>query len=63
MLSRDINKDADIFGYFSWLSTEVNRQMSGSRPLVVAFQPPWILSTQDIKEFSECGSVSATTSH
>lgn len=28
-------------------------------PLVVAFQPPWILSAQDMLEFSECRAASA----
>lgn len=25
---------------------------------MIAFQPPWVLSEQDIREFSECRSVS-----
>lgn len=50
------NWDKDIFQYFS-LSAK-GSQISRSS-LTLAFQPPWILSDQDIKEFAECRTVDA----
>jgi hypothetical protein len=50
--------DKDIYQYFCW-STDLHGtpDPDGGNALLVAFQPPWILSDQDIKEFSECRSV------
>lgn len=51
-------RDKDIFRCFTW-STDAPQSLHVNRPhaLVVAYQPPWILTHQDIKEFSECRSV------
>ncbi|KAF9464673.1 hypothetical protein BDZ94DRAFT_1255649 [Collybia nuda] len=48
-------RDKDIFRCFTW-STSVTLHSNRPRALVVAYQPPWILTHQDIKEFSECRS-------
>jgi len=56
------DSDRKIFQFFMW-SRPPNEGMSpeelvkiGNKSIVVAFQPPWILSEQDIKEFSQCRS-------
>src|SRR6266550_7265372 len=59
--------DRDIFQYFTWtlqadpgfpahVDDTVVRNI-GRFSVVLAFQPPWILSYQDLKEFSDCRSV------
>ena len=54
-LGNDCDGDEHIFRYFTWSTTGLDSAMNSA---VIAFQPPWILSEQDIKEFSECRSVS-----
>lgn len=49
------NVDKDLFQYFSWSAGDTLDLHSTSR-LTVAFQPPWILSDKDIKQFSRCKS-------
>ncbi|KAJ7632591.1 hypothetical protein FB45DRAFT_508821 [Roridomyces roridus] len=63
VLSDENDEDRKLFQYFMWtlpLSEEETTQERlvevGRRSVVVAFQPPWILSEQDIKEFAECRS-------
>jgi hypothetical protein len=54
-------RDNDIFRFFTWLTDDAQSLHVDCRhSLVVAYQPPWILSEQDIKEFSECRSVCST---
>lgn len=48
--------DRDIYQYFCWTINDVLPECCAST-LIVAFQPPWILSDQDIKEFSQCRSI------
>lgn len=59
--------DREIFQYFTWTlqgdpqvlaqaDDSVKRKI-GRFSMVLAFQPPWILSHQDLKEFSDCRSV------
>ncbi|RDB21334.1 hypothetical protein Hypma_011579 [Hypsizygus marmoreus] len=53
------NLDKDIFQYFSWSTRDAETlapSQNGRNLVTVAFQPPWILSSQDIKTFSECRS-------
>ncbi|KAJ7275365.1 hypothetical protein B0H12DRAFT_1199468 [Mycena haematopus] len=56
------DNDRKIFQYFMWsLPPDEGRAPEtpthvGRKSIVVAFQPPWILSEQDIKEFSKCRS-------
>lgn len=48
--------DQNIFNYFLWSQ----KPQGGGEPenaLVVAYQPPWILSTADFTEFSQTTSV------
>ncbi|CAK5277427.1 unnamed protein product, partial [Mycena citricolor] len=61
-LETDFDVDGKLFRQFVWTKTlpeeetipaEVSR-----KSLVVAFQPPWILSEQDIKDFAACRTVS-----
>ncbi|KAF8741008.1 hypothetical protein AX14_006212 [Amanita brunnescens Koide BX004] len=58
--------DREIFQYFTWTlqgdpqvlaqaDDSVKRKI-GRFSMVLAFQPPWILSYQDLKEFSDCRS-------
>ncbi|KAK2466941.1 hypothetical protein APHAL10511_001199 [Amanita phalloides] len=59
-------KDRDIFQYFVWSLQEyshiltqgddVAKRSIGRFSVVLAFQPPWILSFQDLTEFSDCRS-------
>ena len=61
------NRDGNIFQYFVWTiqadpgvleeADEKTRRIIGRSSIVLAFQPPWILSYQDLKEFSDCRSV------
>lgn len=44
--------DKDLFRVASW-----SKRDSGMTRLVIAFQPPWILSDKDITMFQECASV------
>ncbi|KAF5357934.1 hypothetical protein D9756_001594 [Leucocoprinus leucothites] len=48
--------DHKIFDYFLWTKTQRGTQEAQSR-LVVAYQPPWILSQTDFEEFVRCGSL------
>ncbi|KAF8350729.1 hypothetical protein F5887DRAFT_876120 [Amanita rubescens] len=58
--------DRDIFQYFTWTLQAVPGFLAhaddtvmrniGRFSVVLAFQPPWILSYQDLKEFSDCRS-------
>ncbi|KAJ3817340.1 hypothetical protein F5880DRAFT_1626345 [Lentinula raphanica] len=63
-LADDRDDDRPIFQHYLWsipehilegLPEENRRQVQFSS-VIVAFQPPWVLSTQDIKEFSKCRS-------
>lgn len=63
ILNDENDSDRKIFQYFMW-SLSPQEEMTparvaeiGRKSVVVAFQPPWILSEQDIKEFSQCRSV------
>jgi hypothetical protein len=64
-LSDQDDKDRRIFQHFLWtISTQgptnlgSNQKLKiGQKSVVIAFQPPWILSEQDLKEFSACRSV------
>ncbi|KAF8894591.1 hypothetical protein BD779DRAFT_850470 [Infundibulicybe gibba] len=56
------DKDRSIFQYFTWRPQDSEKTtpellstngISSRRPVVIAFQPPWILSERDMKEFSE----------
>ncbi|KAJ7172503.1 hypothetical protein C8R46DRAFT_1161910 [Mycena filopes] len=62
-LNDENDNDRKIFQYFVWSLPTTEEGMGaamlaeiGRKSIVVAFQPPWILSEQDIKEFSECRS-------
>jgi hypothetical protein len=64
ILGDENDSDRKIFQYFMWTLSAPDEAMAparlaeiGRRSVVVAFQPPWILSEQDIKEFSQCRSV------
>jgi len=65
-LDDDTDLDRKILQYFIWSLPWPNCQGLSPRDIkrmerasvVVAFQPPWILSPQDIKEFARCRSVS-----
>jgi hypothetical protein len=65
-LSGDIgSKDRKSFDYFIWSYSGPGTPTAFTPlgdipryPLVVAFQPPWILSEQDILEFSAAGALS-----
>lgn len=47
--------DADVFNCFEWRN--LGSQSSGT-DMVIAVQPPWVLSPQDLKSFTEIVSVS-----
>ncbi|KAF7363420.1 Microtubule associated protein [Mycena sanguinolenta] len=57
------DQDRKLFQYFMWslpppedgLAPQTGNDI-GRKSIVVAFQPPWILSEQDLKEFSKCQS-------
>ncbi|KAJ7057040.1 hypothetical protein C8F01DRAFT_341600 [Mycena amicta] len=54
-------RDSTIFQHFMWTYTKgtiPDDQLGqiGRRSIVVAFQPPWVLSTADIYEFAKCRS-------
>jgi len=54
--------DRKIFGYFTWTKTQ--RYDTGSQNAVVlAYQPPWILSQTDFEDFIKCGSVGMLSSY
>ncbi|KAJ7774799.1 hypothetical protein B0H16DRAFT_74878 [Mycena metata] len=62
-LNDDNDSDRKIFQYFVWSLPAPEEGIApamlaeiGRKSIVVAFQPPWILSEQDIKEFSQCRS-------
>ena len=46
--------DADLFQYFEWRNP---RSDSPGADMVVAVQPPWVLSSQDLRSFTEISSV------
>ncbi|KAJ7728895.1 hypothetical protein B0H16DRAFT_1330661 [Mycena metata] len=55
------NKDRNVYQQFVWSYSGTKKPTVftplgniARYPLVIAFQPPWILSTQDMLEFSEC---------
>jgi hypothetical protein len=53
--------DADIFDYCLWTlpnSDPTPDPEIQKRGVVIAFQPPWILSTKDIEAFVNCNTVS-----
>ncbi|KAK7014884.1 microtubule associated protein [Favolaschia claudopus] len=57
------NNDRNLLQYFMWSLLLPPDEMDpetlaeiGPKSILIAFQPPWILSDQDIKEFSECRS-------
>ncbi|KAF5391435.1 hypothetical protein D9757_001914 [Collybiopsis confluens] len=62
MEERDL--DRKILRYYMWTVpedviervSEEHRRSIQKSSVVVAFQPPWVLSTQDIKEFASCSS-------
>ncbi|KAJ7449782.1 hypothetical protein FB451DRAFT_737367 [Mycena latifolia] len=63
ILNDENDSDRKIFQYFMWSLAPLDEEMTparlaeiGRKSVVVAFQPPWILSEQDIKEFSQCRS-------
>ncbi|KAK7467104.1 hypothetical protein VKT23_004164 [Stygiomarasmius scandens] len=66
-LDDDTDLDRKILQYFIWSLPWPNSQGLSPRDIkrmerasvVVAFQPPWILSPQDIKEFARCRSFPA----
>lgn len=69
ILSDENDDDRKIFQYFMWTLPLSDNEMTqerhlevGRKSVVVAFQPPWILSEQDIKEFAQCRSVCPFTS-
>ncbi|KAJ6502575.1 hypothetical protein C8R45DRAFT_1092404 [Mycena sanguinolenta] len=57
------DQDRKLFQYFMWslpspedgVAPQTGNDI-GRKSIVVAFQPPWILSEQDLKEFSKCQS-------
>ncbi|KAF9069660.1 hypothetical protein BDP27DRAFT_1222193 [Rhodocollybia butyracea] len=63
-LADDREVDRKIFQYYMWSLPdrtlerldENSRRAAQYASVVVAFQPPWILSMQDIKEFAKCRS-------
>ncbi|KAF8628442.1 hypothetical protein AX15_003958 [Amanita polypyramis BW_CC] len=65
-LQDSTDKDRDIFRYFTWNYQAhphtleevygITRRDIGRYSVVLAFQPPWVLSYQDLKEFSGCRS-------
>ncbi|KAJ3998183.1 hypothetical protein F5050DRAFT_1806143 [Lentinula boryana] len=63
-LADETDFDRTIFQYYLWTVPEYilegldeNRRKSVEySSVVVAFQPPWVLSAQDIKEFAKCRS-------
>ncbi|KAJ7155992.1 hypothetical protein C8R43DRAFT_1087364 [Mycena crocata] len=63
VLNDENDSDRKIFQYFLWSLPQFDADTTpamhaeiGRKSVVVAFQPPWILSEQDIKEFSQCRS-------
>ncbi|KAJ6547537.1 hypothetical protein B0H19DRAFT_1166187 [Mycena capillaripes] len=63
VLCDENDSDRKIFQYFMWSLPTPDEGIAparlaeiGRKSVVVAFQPPWILSAQDIKEFSQCHS-------
>ncbi|KAJ6496653.1 hypothetical protein C8R47DRAFT_973464 [Mycena vitilis] len=58
-LCDDDGNDRKMFQYFIWSGPIPHEEMAldiDHKSVLVAFQPPWILSEQDIKEFSQCRS-------
>ncbi|KAJ7658776.1 hypothetical protein DFH06DRAFT_1131068 [Mycena polygramma] len=58
-LCDDDDNDRKMFQYFMWSGPVPHEGMAldiDHKSVLVAFQPPWILSEQDIKEFSQCRS-------
>jgi len=54
--------DRKFFGYFPWAKTQ--RYDQGSQNAVIlAYQPPWILSQTDFEDFIKCGSVGMLSSY
>ncbi|KAL0946926.1 hypothetical protein HGRIS_013087 [Hohenbuehelia grisea] len=49
------DRDKRIFEYFMWTNTAVeidDAKRYGDRSVLIAYQPPWVLSRQDMKEFA-----------
>ncbi|KAG9226335.1 hypothetical protein CCMSSC00406_0003214 [Pleurotus cornucopiae] len=52
--------DKELFDYFLWTKNSFSPEEAfevGYHSVLVAYQPPWILSPQDMKEFASCRSV------
>lgn len=56
-LNQTSDNDQSIFDYFLWTRTPQDGSPTQDG-LVVAYQPPWILSQADFEEFVTCSSVS-----
>lgn len=56
ILGNDCDGDESIFQYFTWSTMDLDSPMNARNSAIIAFQPPWILSEQDMREFSECRS-------
>ncbi|KAJ7268216.1 hypothetical protein B0H12DRAFT_97107 [Mycena haematopus] len=61
LILNDDDRDRKVYKHFLWSYSGPGKPMAFTPlgdipryPLVIAFQPPWILSEQDILEFSEC---------
>ncbi|KAK0483596.1 hypothetical protein IW261DRAFT_966796 [Armillaria novae-zelandiae] len=60
------DRDKELFQYFLWTSPQLEAsktrppldpdalEMMTRKSVVIAFQPPWIMSPADLKEFVEC---------
>ncbi|KAJ7219247.1 hypothetical protein GGX14DRAFT_435292 [Mycena pura] len=63
-LKFESDSDGKIFQHFMWTLSldddenvsQAQREEIGRKSIVVAFQPPWILSSADIHEFAKCRS-------
>ncbi|KAL0948399.1 hypothetical protein HGRIS_010981 [Hohenbuehelia grisea] len=52
----DTDSNSKIFNYFVWdsLTAHFGDVHGGPRPLLLACQPPWVLSPRDMTDFVEC---------
>jgi hypothetical protein len=57
--SEVVDVDKDIFRHFEWKDWN----QSQSTRLIVAVQPPWVLSPQDLLNFQGCQSVQPIFTH
>jgi len=63
-LGQDNPQDKSIFRHFVWTRDGHQRQHQpswGSGSVVVAYQPPFILTEQDLQEFVACKAVRQST--